>query len=587
MKKIGVILCTGTLLVSLIGCSTDTTVNVDYSNTTLTGQVTEINGTEFTLLLGTLEEQEGGEQMDGEAPEKPEGNPGEADGKAPEKPEGNSGEADGEAPEMPFGGMGNMNMFTAGEETAVIDVDGAVIAIETGMESTEGGIDDIEVDDVLVIEVGDDNTVQSVTVKNTGDMSGMGASGGMGGGFGGSGTVNQGTAANTIDSDGEYADNSYDSEGEDENALRVDGADVTLSGITVNKSGGATSNTEDGDFYGMNAALLVTNGANVTITNAEVFSSAQNGNGVFSYGEGTVVNISDSTIRTTADNSGGIQTTGGGTTNASNLTVDTSGSSAAAIRSDRGGGTVNVDGGNYTSNGYNSPAVYSTADITVKNAALTANNSEALVIEGQNSIVLENCDVIGNMSDTEGTSSDENVHNVMIYQSMSGDAEVGQSAFSMKGGSLTSKNGDMFYVTNTQCTLYLSDVTIVNEETEGYLLLISGNSASRGWGSAGRNGAQVDFTADNQVLEGDIAVDTISELAVVLTNGSSLTGTINIIENEQNGTAVDNNAAVTIEAGCTWTLTGDCTLTTLENNGTINYNGYTITLADGTVLSEN
>lgn len=572
MKKIGVILCTGTLLVSLIGCSTDTTVNVDYSNTTLTGQVTEINGTEFTLLLGTLEEQEGGEQMDGEAPEKPEGNPGEADGKAPE---------------MPSGGMGNMNMFTAGEETAVIDVDGAVIAIETGMESTEGGIDDIEVDDVLVIEIGDDNTVQSVTVKNTGDMSGMGASGGMGGGFGGSGTVNQGTAANTIDSDGEYADNSYDSEGEDENALRVDGADVTLSGITVNKSGGATSNTEDGDFYGMNAALLATNGANVTITNAEVFSSAQNGNGVFSYGEGTVVNISDSTIRTTEDNSGGIQTTGGGTTNASNLTVDTSGSSAAAIRSDRGGGTVNVDGGNYTSNGYNSPAVYSTADITVKNAALTANNSEALVIEGQNSIVLENCDVIGNMSDTEGTSSDENVHNVMIYQSMSGDAEVGQSAFSMKGGSLTSKNGDMFYVTNTQCTLYLSDVTIVNEETEGYLLLISGNSASRGWGSAGRNGAQVDFTADNQVLEGDIAVDTISELAVVLTNGSSLTGTINIIENEQNGTAVDNNAAVTIEVGCTWTLTGDCTLTTLENNGTINYNGYTITLADGTVLSEN
>ena len=71
----------------------------------------------------------------------------------------------------------------------------------------------------------------------------------------------------------------------------------------------------------------------------------------------------------------GIQTTGGGTTNASNLTVDTSGNSSAAIRSDRGGGTANVDGGSYTSNGYNSPAVYSTAAITVKNATLTANNS--------------------------------------------------------------------------------------------------------------------------------------------------------------------------------------------------------------------
>jgi len=53
-----------------------------------------------------------------------------------------------------------------------------------------------------------------------------------------------------------------------------------------------------------------------------------------------------------------------------------------------------------TSKGYNSPAVYSTADITVSNAELTSNNSEALVIEGKNSIKLNNCDVSGNMSST-------------------------------------------------------------------------------------------------------------------------------------------------------------------------------------------
>lgn len=41
-----------------------------------------------------------------------------------------------------------------------------------------------------------------------------------------------------------------------------------------------------------------------------------------------------------------------------------------------------------------------------------------------------------------------------------------------------------------------------------------------------------------------------------------------------------------IAAGTTWTLTGDCTLTSLENNGTLNLNGYTITLADGTVLRQ-
>lgn len=370
----------------------------------------------------------------------------------------------------------------------------------------------------------------------------------------------------------------------DENALRIDNATVTLDGITVDKSAGATSSTENGDFYGVNAALLATNGATVTIKNATVTSSAQNGNGVFSYGSGTTVNISDSTITTTADNSGGIQTTGGGTTNASNLTVDTSGNSSAAIRSDRGGGTVNVDGGSYTSNGYNSPAVYSTAAITIKDAALTANNSEALVIEGQNSIDLEDCTVSGNMSDTKGTSSDENVHNVMIYQSMSGDADVGTSSFSMTGGNLTSNNGDMFYITNTDCTLSLSGVDIVNKDSDAYLMNITGNSASHGWGTAGANGAQVTFTADVQTLEGDIRVDSISTLNMTLSRNSTFTGTINIDENEEGGEAVSDNAVVTIEEGSTWTLTGDCTITSLTNNGTINFNVYTITLADGTIL---
>ena len=343
-------------------------------------------------------------------------------------------------------------------------------------------------------------------------------SGNMPGGFGGSDTVTQGTSATTITEGGTYSSTSYSSTGDDENALRVDGATVTLDSVTVDKSAGSSSNTEDGDFYGQNAALLATNGANVTIKNATLNSSAQNGNGIFSYGTCTTVNVSDSTITTTADNSGGIQTTGGGTTNATNLTVNTSGNSAAAIRSDRGGGTVVVDKGTYTSNGYNSPAVYSTADVTVSNATLTANNSESLVIEGKNSIKLNNCDVSGNMSSTEGSSSDENVHNVMIYQSMSGDAEVGTSEFDMTDGSLTGNNGDMFYITNTHSIINLSNVDITNKDADAYLMRVTGNSAARGWGKAGANGAQVEFTASNQTLNGDIAVDTVSTLNMTLTD---------------------------------------------------------------------
>ena len=71
---------------------------------------------------------------------------------------------------------------------------------------------------------------------------------------------------------------------------------------------------------------------------------------------------------------------------------------------------------------------------------------------------------------------------------------------------------------------------------------------------------------------------------MTMKNGSTFTGTINIVDNAEGGTAVSDNAIVAIENGCTWNLTGNCTLMSLTNNGTINFNGYTITLADGTVL---
>ncbi len=416
---------------------------------------------------------------------------------------------------------------------------------------------------------------------------GQGAPGKPGeGGFGGSGTVNQGSSANTIESDEDKKDETYTSTGDDENALRVKGAKVGLENVEVNKTGGSTSSTEDGDFYGMNAGLLATDKATVNIKNTKVKTTAQNGNGVFSYGEGTTVNISDSEIYTTKDNSGGIQTTGGATMNAKNLKVKTEGNSSAAIRSDRGGGTVNVDGGDYVSAGYNSPAVYSTADITVKNANLKAENSEALVIEGQNSITLENSNVEGNMSDDKGSSSDTNVHNVMIYQSMSGDAEVGKSTFNMTKGTLTNNNGDLIYVTNTTSDIALENVNIVNNDSDGRLLAVLGNDASHGWGTAGSNGGNVTFTAKDQKLDGKIEVDTVSILKLTLSGSTEFNGTVNIVDNAENGTAVDNNAEVTVGEGSTWNLTGDVKISKLTNNGKINFNGYKITLADGAVVSE-
>ena len=586
MKKILSILCMLALVFSLAACGSSTSADSIY------GKVTAIDGSTVTVQLGEMSEQggvpSGQAPSDGQQP--PEMPSGEAPSsqtpsggqQPPEKPDGDASGSDvasdgQQPPEMPSSEAPNGQApssqapgggFTAGEETASYDLTEAVIT----KDGSEAAISDIQEGDILRITLDKSGNATAVTIVT------------MDGGFGGSSNVEQGSSATTLEEDGTYTDTTYTSTGDDENALRVDSAEVTLENVTINKDGGATSNTENGDFYGVNAALLATDGATVTIKNATVTSDAQNGNGIFSYGSGTTVNVSDTTITTSKDNSGGIQTTGGATTNASNLTVTTAGNSSAAIRSDRGGGTVKVDGGTYTSNGYNSPAVYSTADITVTHAALTANHSEALVIEGQNSITLKDCDVVGNMSDTKGTSSSENVHNVMIYQSMSGDAQVGESTFSMTGGSLTAKNGDMFYITNTDCSIRLSGVSLKNLDSDAYLMNICGNSASHGWGTAGANGANVSFAASSQTLKGDIVVDTISTLNMTLAKSSTFNGTINIVDNVAGGTAVSDNAVVTIESGSVWNLTGDCTVSSLTNHGTINFNGYTITLADGTVL---
>ena len=603
MKRMISLCCAGLMAFSLAACGSQnatSSTSTPQVTSSVVGKITALDGTTATLQLGELTEnqpgdppsqdgtQSGGDNANGDSsasgqsqtpPEKPEGdNNTQGTGDSSSSTDTQSGSStppSGQnAPPSDGQGPAPGSTFTAGEETATVDLSSATVTKESQDGTTDASLSDLAVGDVIEVTMGDDNTATAVVIKSLG-----GAPGGSD-----SGEVDQGTSANTIDKDTEASSTTYTSDGDDENALRVTDATATLNGVTVNKSGGASSNPGNGDFYGTNAALLATDGATVTIQDATITSNAQGGNGVFSYGKGTTVNISDSTITTQKDNSGGIQTTGGGTTNATNLTVETNGNSSAAIRSDRGGGTVNVEQGTYTSKGYNSPAVYSTADITVKNATLTAENSEALVVEGKNSITLENCDVSGNMSDSKGTSSSENVHNVMIYQSMSGDAETGTANFSMTGGTLTGNNGDQFYVTNTDCNITLSGVTLVNKDTDGKLLRVTGNSATRGWGTAGKNGAQVTFTADAQTLDGDIEVDSISTLDLTLKNSSTFTGTIYIVDNADGGTAVENNAVVTIEKGSKWVLTGDCTITSLTNNGTIDFNGHTITLADGTVL---
>jgi hypothetical protein len=368
---------------------------------------------------------------------------------------------------------------------------------------------------------------------------------------------------NTYSSDTTLSSGSYDSTGTDENAILVTDGIATIGNATITRVSSDNTGGDSSSFYGVGAALLVTGGTAV-ISNSTITTDAAGGAGVFAYGDG-VAYVSDTTITTSKDTSGGIHVAGGGTLYAKDLTVETSGDSAAAIRSDRGSGTMVIDGGTYTSNGNGSPALYCTADISVNNAALVANGSEALCLEGFNTVRLFNTSLTGNMSDLE---QNDNTWTVILYQSMSGDSAVGEGQFEMAGGSLTSQNGGLFYTTNTQSEFILSGVTITASDGSEYFLRCTGNANQRGWGTTGANGADCKFTAISQQMNGNIVWDSISQLDLYVTQQSTLTGAV--LDDETNaGEGGDGYGTVYLDATSGWVVTGNSVVTNLNSEGTI------------------
>lgn len=391
------------------------------------------------------------------------------------------------------------------------------------------------------------------------------------------------SAIKEITSDENIASGEFSSTNADENAISVSGdITATLSGITVTKTGDSDGG-DNTSFYGTNSAIIAKGGANLTIKNANITTDATGANGVFSYGgsattnnsssDGTTVNISDSTITTSKDNSGGIMTTGGGVMNAENLTITTAGTSSAAIRSDRGGGTVTVNKGTYKTTDKGSPAIYSTADITVKNATLIATASEGAIIEGKNSITLENVTLTDTNSSLNGQST--TYKNIFLYQSMSGDAATGKAVFTAKNSTITTNKGDTLYVTSTTAEINLENNTIVNNDDTGNFLRIQKDS----WGNSGSNGGTVTLNMTNQKATGSIVVDSISKLTMNLTNGSSFSGAFN----SDNAGEVE----LTLDSSSSITLTGDTYVKSLTNadasNSNIHTNGYKL-YVNGTSL---
>ncbi len=376
-----------------------------------------------------------------------------------------------------------------------------------------------------------------------------------------------GTAvAATLDDGAVLSGETFIASGDDESAIDLSGSSLaTVTNAIVQKTAGDASSADAASFRGVNSAVRVYDSAVLTISDSVIEASASNATGVFAYDGGTI-HISNSTVTVTGGGAGGVQVAGGGTLIGENLTVTSA--SKAAIRSDRGGGTILLDGGTYTSTGKNGcPAIYSTADVTVKNATCVSEQSRAVIIEGKNTVTVENCIFEGNdQSSKEGSVK----ANVLLYQSASGDASEGTSVFTMTGGEMTCHSGAMFYCTNTDSVINLTGAAL-NLSEDGTLLIVSTGR----WGKDGRNGGDCVLNAEDQELEGTIAVDAISTLELNMVD-TTYTG---VIEGE-------GRVCVTMDEGSTWMLTGDSYISEFNGDmGCVITNGFVL-YVDGVAVTE-
>lgn len=356
------------------------------------------------------------------------------------------------------------------------------------------------------------------------------------------------------------ADQTYASTAADQSsACLINAANLTLSNITVTKTGDSSS-SDNSSFYGLNAGILVGSGSQLTINGGSVDANGKGANGVFSTGEGTVVNLSDMTINAVGDGAHAVMATLGGTMNLTNVNMNTTDTHSGAIATDRGSGTITATGGTVTTSGADSPGIYSTGNITVSDATISSSGAEVAVIEGANTITVNNSTLTSTVADKWG---------VMIYQSFSGDAEGTEGVFTMNGGSLidTDANSPLFYLTNAEGTITLKGVDV--SAASGVLVKAEANAR---WGTTGSNGGTAILIADSQTLNGNLVADSISGLNVTLQNSSALTGAIN----------ADKTAklvSVTLDKSSTWTVTADSYVTTISDADGIS--GTTITNITG------
>ena len=320
-----------------------------------------------------------------------------------------------------------------------------------------------------------------------------------------------------------------------------------LTNVTATKSGDSSSEGES-NFSGLNAVVLANGGSTLVIQGGEFSSDAHGANGFFACGKGSEITVHRAKFKSTKSSARGLDATNGGKVTANQSVIETDSAHFADLATDRGGGLITANACTGSTRGEGSPCIYSTGDIRANDSKFIAYGSEAAVIEGRNSITLKNTEIEGYLK-----------CGLMLYQSYSGDAEVGTSVFDAQDSKIIAHTGPMFFVTNTRAKARLRNAALEFKTSSAGLaksqqLILA--QASR-WGIRGRNGGKLEFYAEDQKLCGNIDADAISTISLFLGDKAELTGAINT-----SGKAKAVN--VTLKNGSAWNVAADSNVTALE-----------------------
>ena len=333
-------------------------------------------------------------------------------------------------------------------------------------------------------------------------------------------TLNGGTAS--------FSNQTYTATGIDQSAVFIlNSGHLTLTSCTMSKTGDA-SNVNNSSQYGINAGVLSNTAGVIIIIGGTVTTNASGGNGLFATGSGSSITMSNGTINANGSNAHGVDVTYTGTIILNNVNVTSTGPSSSAIATDFGGGTVTVTGGTIiaadTAADSHSAGIYSTGVITVNSAIVKSLGDCGGVIDGANSIILNNTALYGL------------VEGIKTWHTA---PASGTAYVTISGGSLTVTAGDGFYLTGGALTNFTISGGTVFSIASGKLINVTGSSTAI-------------LSLNGETVSGNLRSESTSTLNVSLLNGTALTGDARY-------------AALAMDSTSVWNVTANSILTTISD----------------------